>query len=132
MVRQARRRNASAVRAGRVDLPLGSVEALPDFRGPVDKILAVNSVFWQDPGARLKELREVATPEARSRLPRSPAVSGRDERDFSGGRPRDRSCASKRAGFPRAHIETLELDPPVVCVIAVTDRDSDNREDANP
>ncbi len=47
MVRQARGRNAAAVRSGRVELRAGSVEDLPTLGEPVDKILAVNSMgFW--------------------------------------------------------------------------------------
>src|SRR6266566_3716781 len=50
MLRQARRRNAAAVRDGRVDLRLGSAEHLPGFDESFDKILAVNSLmFWDDP-----------------------------------------------------------------------------------
>src|ERR687891_2498384 len=37
MVRQARRRNAAAVREGRIDLRLGSAEEIPDFGAPFDK-----------------------------------------------------------------------------------------------
>ena len=63
MVRQAQKRNAAAVRAGRVDLRLGSAEALPGFDAPFDKILAVNSLlFWDDPVARLKELHDRLRP----------------------------------------------------------------------
>ena len=51
MVRRASRRNAAAVRAGRVELRLGNAEALPTFDAPFDApfdgILAVNSLmFW--------------------------------------------------------------------------------------
>src|SRR6266511_3154348 len=60
MVRQARKRNAAAVRAGRVDLRLGSAEALPAFDEPFDKFLAVNSMFfWDDPVARLKQVHDL-------------------------------------------------------------------------
>src|SRR5262249_2554216 len=49
MVRHARKRNAAAVRAGRVDLRLGSAEDLPAFDERFDKVLAVNSLmFWDD------------------------------------------------------------------------------------
>src|SRR6266516_1204143 len=41
MVQQARKRNAAAVRAGRVDLRLGTAERLPAFDASFDKILAV-------------------------------------------------------------------------------------------
>src|ERR671918_3106209 len=43
MLRQARRRNADGVRRRVVDLRLGSVDALPAFDMPFDKILAVNA-----------------------------------------------------------------------------------------
>ena len=44
MVRQATRRNAEAVRAGRVVLRLGAAEYLPAFAEPFDKVLAVNNL----------------------------------------------------------------------------------------
>jgi uncharacterized membrane protein YdjX (TVP38/TMEM64 family) len=60
MIRQATRRNADAVRAGHVDLRCGSVEHLPAFEEPFDKVLAVNNMgMWRDPGERLKELHSL-------------------------------------------------------------------------
>src|SRR5262245_31617235 len=44
MVRQASKRNAAAISAGRVDLRVGSAEELPDFGAQFDKIYAVNSM----------------------------------------------------------------------------------------
>jgi SAM-dependent methyltransferase len=54
MLRHATRRNADAIKAGRVTLTLGSVEHLPPaLDGPFDAILAVNSVgFWPAPAER--------------------------------------------------------------------------------
>jgi ubiquinone/menaquinone biosynthesis C-methylase UbiE len=51
MLRQATRRNAAAIRAGRVTLTLGTVERLPPaLDGPFDAILAVNTLgFWTAP-----------------------------------------------------------------------------------
>src|SRR5262245_42676237 len=43
MLHQATRRNAAAIRDGRVDLRLGRVESLPAFAAPFDKILAINT-----------------------------------------------------------------------------------------
>src|SRR5688500_18444135 len=59
MLRQATRRKAASIQAGRVTLTLGTVEQLPPaLDGPFDAILAVNSVgFWSDPTERLEELR---------------------------------------------------------------------------
>src|SRR5262245_31728699 len=55
MVRQASRRNAAAIRAGRVHLMRASVDRLPSFGEPLDAMLAVNTVaFWPDPVQRLQ------------------------------------------------------------------------------
>ena len=63
MLRQATRRNASAVRNGRVELHLGSVAELPRFEEPFDKVFTINSIhFWEEPLERLKELRRVLKP----------------------------------------------------------------------
>src|SRR4030095_9427715 len=54
MVQQATRRNAGAIRAGRVDLRCGSAEYLPAFEEPFDKVLAVNTMgMWREPNQRL-------------------------------------------------------------------------------
>jgi SAM-dependent methyltransferase len=122
MVRHARRRNASAVRSGRVDLRLGSVEALPDFEGPVDKILSVNSMgFWKDPVARLNELRARLRPGGEIAIASQPRCPGATS-ETSARAGRDIEAALQSAGFNRTRVETLDLDPPVVCVIAVNDR----------
>jgi SAM-dependent methyltransferase len=85
MVRQARRRNADAIRAGRVDLRLGSVTRVPDFGGPFDAIFAVNSMmFWDDPAARLVELRRLLKPGGRIAMthqPRGPQATNEVARE---------------------------------------------------
>jgi SAM-dependent methyltransferase len=54
MLRQATRRNADGIARGVVDLRLGSVDALPAFDRPFDKILAVNACMpWNEPDVRL-------------------------------------------------------------------------------
>jgi SAM-dependent methyltransferase len=129
MVRRARRRNAAAVRGGRVDLRLGSIEALPDLGGPVDKILAVNSmVFWPDPVARLTDLRSRLRPAGTIAIawqPRGPGATG----ETSARAGREIEAALRDAGFSRTRVERLELDPPVVCVLAVTGREAHRRHD---
>jgi SAM-dependent methyltransferase len=118
MVHQARRRNAAAVRAGRVDLRLGSVAALPDLGGPKDKILAVNSVgFWPDPVASLTELRARLRPGGRIAIASQPRCPGATS-ETSERAAREIETALQRAGFLHPRIETLPLDPPVACVIA--------------
>ncbi len=65
MLRQASRRNAAAVRAGRVTLINASVDQLPAaLDGPFDAILAVNSLgFWPEPA----EAARRPAPAARTR-----------------------------------------------------------------
>jgi len=63
MVRQAMRRNARAVRDGRVRVHLSSAEQLPFFDHPFDKIFAINSVhFWKDPVQSIANLRRLLAP----------------------------------------------------------------------
>jgi ubiquinone/menaquinone biosynthesis C-methylase UbiE len=107
MVRQATRRNAAAVRAGRVELGLGSAEDLPAFDDPFDRILAVNSLmFWDDPVAGLKELRGLLRPEDASRSCSSPEARDRPTRPrrapvrtspSTSRRPASPTCASRRS-----------------------------------
>ena len=121
MVRQARRRNAAAVRAGRVDLRQGSVEALPDLGGPVDKILSVNSMgFWADPRARVGELRSKLRAGGVIAIASQPRCPGATS-ETSASAAREIEAALSGAGFTRTRVETLDLDPPVVCVIGTHD-----------
>src|SRR5215831_11090685 len=64
MLRQASRRNAAAIRAGRVTLMRASVDQIPPaLDGPFDAILAVNTLgFWPAPAERLAELRRRLAP----------------------------------------------------------------------
>lgn len=119
MVRQATRRNAAAIRAGRVTLTQASVEELPPtLDGPFDAIFSVNSfAFWQAPPQRLQDLRRRLAPGGRIAIAaqwRHPGMTG------------DTSLAARQftelfraAGFTQMRTESLDLDPPVVCVIAV-------------
>ncbi|HYU39474.1 MAG TPA: methyltransferase domain-containing protein [Acidimicrobiia bacterium] len=123
MVRQARKRNAAAVRAGRVDLRLGTAERLPAFDASFDKILAVNSLmFWDDPVDRLVELRRLLRPGGRIAIafqPRGPGAS--DETAAQAGLEMAEQFAA--AGFTDVRVETLDLRPTnAVCVLGVRPR----------
>jgi SAM-dependent methyltransferase len=123
MVRQAQRRSAAAVRAGRVELRLGTAERLPTFDAPFDKILAVNSLmFWDDPVARLQELRGILRPGGRIAIayqPRGPGST--DETAAQAGR--ELATQFGAAGFTDVRVETLELQPTnAVCVLGVRPR----------
>jgi SAM-dependent methyltransferase len=123
MVRQARKRNAAAVQAGRVELRLGSAETLPAFDEPFDKILAVNSLmFWDDPVARLEELRGILRPGGRVAIAHQPRGPGStDETAAQAGRELANQFGA--AGFIDVRVETLELRPTnAVCVLGVRPR----------
>lgn len=63
MVQHAARRNAKAVRDGRVVLRHGSVSALSLSNWRFDTIFTINSIhFWADPVDRLSELHELLRP----------------------------------------------------------------------
>jgi ubiquinone/menaquinone biosynthesis C-methylase UbiE len=60
MLAQAKARNAEALKSGRVDLHLASVEALPFADNTFGKAFAINSLqVWPDPHAGLFEIRRV-------------------------------------------------------------------------
>jgi SAM-dependent methyltransferase len=118
MVRQAARRNAAAVRAGRVALHHAPVERLPPLPAPLDAVLAVNSLgFWPDPAARLRELRALLRPGGRIALvsqPRTPRATA----ETTARAARELRERLREAGFDGLRTETLDLDPPVACVLA--------------
>ena len=81
MLRQASRRNADGIRHRVVDLRLGSVDALPNFDTPFDRILAVNAnLFWHEPDARLRDLRQLLGPGGVIAVATSHGVQGRPTR----------------------------------------------------
>jgi SAM-dependent methyltransferase len=125
MVRQAARRNADGVRRGRVELRLGSVERVPAFEVPFDKILAVNALqFWDQPVEPLRELRRVLRSGGRIAIafqPRGPGASDHAART----RGQQIATALRDAGFSHVRLQTLKLKPAVVCALAVNPSDGD-------
>jgi SAM-dependent methyltransferase len=121
MHRQASRRNAAAIRAGRVTLLNASADRLPAaLDGPFDVILAVNSLgFWPEPGERLAELRHRLAPGGRIAIvsqPRCPGATATTSRRAAA----DTENLLRGAGFTALSTEFLPLDPPVACVLAVS------------
>ncbi len=118
MVRQASRRNAAAVRARRVELLQASVDRLPRFDEPLDAILAVNSMgFWPNPTEQVGALRGLLRPGGRIAVASQPRCAGATAETTAraGSELQDQLT---KAGFTRARVETLDLDPPVACVLA--------------
>jgi SAM-dependent methyltransferase len=132
MLRQATRRNADGVWRGRIELRLGSVERVPAFEVPFDKILAVNALqFWDQPVEPLRELRRVLTSGGRIAIafqPRGPGASDRAART----RGWKIATALRDAGFSQMRLETLKLKPAVVCALGVNAPGGDARGATRP
>jgi SAM-dependent methyltransferase len=121
MLRQASKRNAAPIRAGRVTLVNASVDQLPPaLDGPFDAIIAVNSLgFWPDPAERLAELRRRLALGGRVAIASQPRCPGATAATSC------RAAAEiehllRDAGFTDLRTETLSLDPPVACVLAAS------------
>jgi ubiquinone/menaquinone biosynthesis C-methylase UbiE len=119
MLRQAARRNAEGLRRGQVELRLGSAERLPRFDAPFDKILAVNALqFWDRSVEPLRDLRRVLSDGGRIAIafqPRGPGAT--DEVATRTGH--QIAAALGDAGFSGVRLETLKLEPAVVCALGV-------------
>jgi ubiquinone/menaquinone biosynthesis C-methylase UbiE len=120
MLRQASRRNASAIAAGRVSLDRASVDQLPPSVGiGLDVVLAVNSLgLWPAPVERLVELRQRLKPGGRVAIasqPRSPGATA----DTSRAKAREIESLLAAAGYTEIKTEILDLNPPVVCILAI-------------
>jgi ubiquinone/menaquinone biosynthesis C-methylase UbiE len=64
MVSAARKRNAAAIREGRMDLQYGEASRLPCANASFDKAYSIHSVyFWPHPATALRELCRVLKPQ---------------------------------------------------------------------
>ena len=119
MLRQASKRNAAAIRAGRVTLIRASADQLPPaLDGPFDAILAVNSLgFWPAPGQRLADLRRRLAPGGRLAIASQPRCPGATA-DTSDRAAREIEALLTDAGFTETSTHSLHLSPPVACVLA--------------
>lgn len=123
MIRQAARRNAAAVRAGRVRLITAPVENLQLSDGPFEAALAVNTVaMWPDPTERLREIGRLLRPGGRIALVSQPRCPGATAAT-SAAAANELAARLSEAGFENPRTHTLDLDPPAVCVLATRPRD---------
>jgi ubiquinone/menaquinone biosynthesis C-methylase UbiE len=117
MIDQARHRNRQAVRHGRVELHAAPVERLPDLGAPFDAALAINTLgFWTDPVAALGTIAGKLRPGGTIAVvsqPRSQGATAEHTR-AAGEHFRD---LLEQAGYEDLRSETLDLDPPAVCVL---------------
>jgi SAM-dependent methyltransferase len=131
MISLARRRNATAVAAGRVRLLCASVEDLlatlagnlsrrePPLDQPFDAVLAVNSFgFWSEPDTCLAGIQSLLRPDGQIALvaqPRCPGATASTSQSAAN----ELIEQLKRAGFTRIDSAMLDLDPPVACVLGI-------------
>ena len=118
MVRQATRRNRDAVHEGRVELHQMNADALRAFGSTFDKVLVVNSLgFWPQPVDRLVDLRSIMSEGGVIAIVSQPRCPGATSKHTERAEQEIRQLLQK-AGFTDLRSERLELDPPVVCVLA--------------
>jgi ubiquinone/menaquinone biosynthesis C-methylase UbiE len=119
MIRQARRRNAHAMTAGRVRLICSSIDRLDlaDER-PFDAMLAVNTVgMWPTPVARLRHLAGSMRTGGRIALVSQPRTRGATAAT-SVAAGQQLAALLTDANFDTPTIHILDLNPPAVCVLA--------------
>ncbi len=117
MVRQASRRNASAIRDGRVKIELASASKLPFPEEHFDKVFAINTAqFWKDSVATLREVNRVLKPGGLITLAVQPRQKGATE-DHAHAAGRGLADAMKKAGFSDVYSESRAMKPvSTVCV----------------
>lgn len=120
MVRQASRRNAAAIRNGRVILQVGSASAPPACAEPFDKIFTINSIhFWNEPVECLAGLRALLRPGgliAVTIQPRSRSSSDATTRTIG----EEIVGNLVQAGFSECRLEIREMKPvAAACALGV-------------
>jgi len=118
MVKQASKRNAAAIRDGRVKIELASASKLPFPEEHFDKIFAINSAqFWKDSVATLREAARVLRPGGSITLAVQPRQKGATE-DHAHQAGRGLADAMKKAGFSDIYAESRVMKPvSTVCVL---------------
>jgi SAM-dependent methyltransferase len=124
---QAARRNAAAMRAGRVSLSVASIDDAPAFERVFDKILAVNNMgMWSEPVLRVKELAGLLRSGGLLAIvsqPRCPGATAATTAATAG----KIVDTLEAAGLVAIRVETLDLKPPVACVIGTVQPPSDGQ-----
>ncbi len=118
MVEQARRRNAAAVRAKRVELRHASASRIPYGDIAFDKAFSINAAqFWEEPRGVLEELRRVLRPgglvalAVQPRIPNATEATAHETGGFLAG-------LLTTTGFESVRVETKQMQPaPVVCAL---------------
>jgi hypothetical protein len=100
-----------------VSLDVPSVEDPPDFDRRFDRILAVNNMgMWSEPALRLKELAGLLRGGGLIAIVSQPRCPGATA-ETTAAAASEIVEALEAAGFVAIRVETLDLKPPVACVI---------------
>ena len=117
MVKEASRRNSTAIREGRVRVELGSANKLPFSDQQFDKVFSINCAqFWKDSVGTLKEANRVLKPGGSISIAIQPRQKGATEdHAFQAGKAF--ADAMKKAGFSEIYSEARQMKPvSTVCV----------------
>jgi ubiquinone/menaquinone biosynthesis C-methylase UbiE len=118
MIRQAQRRNATAIQAGRIELKRADASAIPYADASFDKVFSINvAQFWTDPLTVLAELQRVLVPRGfvaiaiQPRIPNATEATSQHTGQFL-------MNALIAAGFEKVRLETKSMQPvSVVCAL---------------
>lgn len=118
MLEQASHRNRAAIEAGQVVLMEASVESLPSWEQPFDRVLSVNNIFfWEDAEAGLGGLYECLCVGGRIAVvvqPRAPGSTDDTTREYA----TTLEQQLHNTGFINIRHEFLKIKPTmVVCVL---------------
>lgn len=120
MLKQARGRNAAGIKAGKVELQLGSASQLPFPDGSFNKVFCINVAhFWQDPLPPIQEMRRVLRDGGLIAIAVQPRSKGATERTA---RETGKMLVEnlKSAGFSQVRLESKKMKPvSVVCALGV-------------
>jgi ubiquinone/menaquinone biosynthesis C-methylase UbiE len=118
MLKQASKRNAEAIKQGKVELQLGTAAKLPYPDGDFDKVFAINSAqFWRDQAKTMVEVARVLKPGGWALLAVQPrSKNATEETTKQAGIGLSKSLTA--AGFQEVHMEMHDMRPvPTVCVL---------------
>ena len=120
MIAQAAKRNRKALKAGRLKLFEGTIDALPDGWGPFDKAFSINVIQFVDQPAFIARVKRLLKPGgifAATYQPRHAKATRADALKMAA-RLSEMLTAQ---GFASVRTEELDLKPvPAVCVLART------------
>ena len=115
MLAQAARRNAEAIRSGRVELRVGDAQALDSDLSDFDLVYGINVwQFWTDQAATIAALRERLAPGGRLAMVYMRPPGGTITGEQAARLLQDQFTS---AGLIDIEVRTMEFEPPAVMVL---------------